>query len=174
MGNRVSTSTPSTSVPPPVASPRASSCRQPQTSISGQALVRGWPERERAAEHAESARSVVRNRVRVGRFEGESAFEQRGGAQCVLRVQRQGCPRCTGGECRHVRRQKNRRRVRSGLDVPSKIHGASAPEKVDQVSARAASERPPREEEGTHCSRAFESRPWACATVMQKTYLDAF
>ena len=66
----------------------------------------------------------------------------------MLRVQRQGSSRCTGGEYRHVRKGKNRRRVRSGLDVPSKIHGASAPQKVDQVIARAASERPPREEEG--------------------------
>ena len=122
--------------------------QQPSNQLHRQSFGHAWPVRERAAEHEESTRPVVRNDVRVGRFEGESVFEQRRGIQCVLHVQRQGSPRCTSGECRHVRREKNRRWVRSGQDVPSKIRGASAPQKIGQVSARAASARAQREEEG--------------------------
>ena len=90
----------------------------------------------------------MRNHVRIGRLEKERVVEHRSGVLRVLQVQRQGSPRCTGGEYRHVRRKKNRRWVRSGQDVPSKIRGASAPQKVGQVSARAASARAQREEEG--------------------------
>ena len=68
--------------------------------------------------------------------------------QCVLRVQRQGSSRCTGGEYRHVCRKKNRRRVRSGQDVPSKNHGAGAPRDLGQVGARGGSVSGQRAEEG--------------------------
>ena len=64
---------------------------------------------------------------------------------------------CTGGECGLVCREKNRTRVRLGQDVPSKIHGASAPQDFRRVGARGGSARAQREEQGAALLRAFES-----------------
>ena len=81
----------------------------------------------------------------------------RQGSQGVLRVQRQSCSRCTGGECGLVCGEKNRMRVRSGQYVPSKNHGASAPRNLRQVGARGGNARAQREEQGAALLRAFES-----------------
>ena len=53
-----------------------------------------------------------------------------------------------GSECGVVRREKNRGRVLSGQDVPSKNHGADAPRRLAQVGARGGSVSGQREEEG--------------------------
>ena len=53
-----------------------------------------------------------------------------------------------GSECGVVRKEKNRGRVLSGQDVPSKNHGAGAPRDLGRVGARGGSARAQREEEG--------------------------
>ena len=107
------------------------------------------PERQRASGGGERRDGVVRHAVRSERASGESVLVRRRGIGVVCTCSGKPGPgvlaanagMCTGG--------KNRSWVRSDHHVPSKIHGARAPQYLGRAGARRASLRAAREEGGT-------------------------
>ena len=107
------------------------------------------PERQRASGGGERRDGDVRHAVRSERASEEGVLVRRRGIGVVCTCSGKPGPgvltanagMCTGG--------KNRSWVRSDHHVPSKIHGARAPQHLGRAGARRASLRAAREEGGT-------------------------
>ena len=82
-----------------------------------------------------------------------------------------GAPAASTGMCAG-------KKIADGFDRVKTYHQKFTAQVRRKKSTRSERAQPARglhaRRKGTHCSRAFERCPWACATVMQKTYLDAF
>jgi hypothetical protein len=116
------------------------------------------PERQRASGGGERRDGVVRHAVRSERASGESVLVRRRGIGVVCTRSGKpgpGVPTANAGMCTG---EKNRSWVRSDHHVPSKIHGARAPQDLGRAGARRASLRAAREEGGTPLSRARRAR----------------
>jgi hypothetical protein len=116
------------------------------------------PERQRASGGGERRDGVVRHAVRSERASGEGMLVRNVciGVVCTCSGKPgPGVPTANAGMCTG---EKNRSWVRSHHHVPSKIHGARAPQDLGRAGARRASLRAAREEGGTPLSRARRAR----------------
>ena len=124
-------------------------CRKLQSTTETGHRSACLPVRQRASGGGERRDGVVRHAVRSGRASEEGVLVRRRGIGVVCTCSGKPGPgvlaanagMCTGG--------KNRSWVRSDHHVPSKIHGARAPQYLGRAGARRASLRAAREEGGT-------------------------
>jgi hypothetical protein len=116
------------------------------------------PERQRASGGGERRDGVVRHAVRSERASGEGMLVRNVciGVVCTCSGKPgPGVPTANAGMCTG---EKNRSWVRSHHHVPSKIHGARAPQDLGRAGARRASLRAAREEGGTPLKQGSRAR----------------
>ena len=107
------------------------------------------PERQRASGGGERRDGVVRHAVRSERASGEGVLVRRRGIGVVCTCSGKPGPGVLAANAGMCTGEKNRSWVRSDHHVPSKIHGARAPQYLGRAGARRASLRAAREEGGT-------------------------
>ena len=107
------------------------------------------PERQRVSGSGERRDGVVRHAVRSDCASGEGGLVRRRGIGVVCTCSGKPGPGVLAANAGMCTGEKNRSWVRSDHHVPSKIHGARAPQYLGRAGARRASLRAAREEGGT-------------------------